>query len=147
MKGASGEQGGEWVLEKLRRHIRILVDIGRLSGETGDFDRFLGQIVVQIARAVEIHHVKILRYRPETSDLLLLAGVGWKDGAVGAATFSIGLRSAPGRAYQTAEPVSIKEFGEDNDYLRSDFLKEHGIVSLSNVPILIDGARHGGCWK
>ncbi|MCK1480393.1 two-component sensor histidine kinase [Bradyrhizobium sp. LB7.2] len=143
MKGASGEQGGEWVLEKLRRHIRILVDIGRLSGETGDFDRFLGQIVVQIARAVEIHHVKILRYRPETSDLLLLAGVGWKDGAVGAATFSIGLRSAPGRAYQTAEPVSIKEFGEDNDYLRSDFLKEHGIVSLSNVPILIDGAAWG----
>jgi hypothetical protein len=46
------------VLDKLRRHIRILVDIGRLSGEDADLDRFLDQTVVQIARGVEIHHVK-----------------------------------------------------------------------------------------
>jgi len=55
------------VLDKLRRHIRILVDIGRLSGENPDLDRFLDQTVLQIARGVEIHHVKVLQYRPETS--------------------------------------------------------------------------------
>jgi len=131
------------VLDKLRRHIRILVDIGRLSGENPDLDRFLDQTVLQIARGVEIHHVKVLQYRPETSDLLLVAGVGWKEGGVRTATFSVDLRSPPGRAFQTAEPVSIKNFSDQDEYVRSNFLKEHGIVSVSNVPVLIGGAAWG----
>ena len=48
------------VLDKLRRHIRILVDIGRLSVEEAGTERFLDQAVLQIARAVEIDHVKVL---------------------------------------------------------------------------------------
>ena len=143
MDRGSNETGEIGRLEKLRRHMRILVDIGRLSGENADRNRFLDQAVLQIARAVEIHHVKILRYRPETSDLLLVAGVGWKPGAVQSATFSSDLRSPPGRAFQTAEPVSIPDFGEQQDYVPSEFLVEHGIVAVSNVPVLIDGAAWG----
>jgi two-component system, sensor histidine kinase PdtaS len=134
-------EGG--LLEKLRSHVRILVDIGRLAGEKADLSRFLDRAVVQIARAVEIHHVKVLQYRPSTSDLLLVAGVGWKEGAVSTATLSTDLRSPPGRAFQTAEPVSISNFEEQEEFIRSDFLKEHGIVSLANVPVLIDGAAWG----
>jgi hypothetical protein len=52
IKGSEGS-----ALDKLRRHVRILVDIGRLAAENTDFTRFLDQAVVQIARAVEIHHV------------------------------------------------------------------------------------------
>jgi two-component sensor histidine kinase len=131
------------VLDKLRRHVRILADIGRLASENAELNRFLDQAVVQIARAVEIHHVKVLRYRPETSDLLLVAGVGWKEGVVRTATLSADLRSPPGRAFQTAEPVSIKDFREQDEYVLSDFLKEHGIVSVANVPVLIGGAAWG----
>jgi two-component sensor histidine kinase len=138
---SSRSEGG--VLEKIRRHVRILVDIGRLAGENSDFNRFLDQAVTQIARAVEIHHVKVLQYRPRTSDLLLVAGVGWKEGVVGTATLSADLRSPPGRTYQTAEPVSIKNFAEQEEYVHSDLLKEHGIISLTNVPVLINGAAWG----
>lgn len=131
------------VLEKLRRHIRILVDIGRLASEKADLNHFLDQTVVQIARAVEIHHVKVLQYRPHTSDLFMVAGVGWKVGVVGTATFSTDLRSPPGRTFQTAEPVSVRNLNEQNEYVHSDVLKEHDIVSLTNVPVLIDGAAWG----
>jgi two-component sensor histidine kinase len=137
------EAGNERALDKLRRHIRILVDIGRLAGEKSDLNGFLNQVVVQIARAVEIHHVKVLQYRPHTSDLLVIAGVGWKEGVVGTATLSADLRSPPGRAFRTAEPVSVKDLGEQQEYAHSGLLKEHGIVSLSNVPVLIDGAAWG----
>ena len=136
-----GSEGN--ALDKLRRHVRILVDIGRLAGETADLTRFLDQTVVQIARAVEIHHVKVLQYRPRSSDLLLIAGVGWKEGVVRSATLSADLRSPPGRAFQTAEPVTIKDISEQEEYVRSDLLKEHGIVSVSNVPVLINGAAWG----
>jgi two-component sensor histidine kinase len=131
------------VLDKLRRHIRILVDLGRLSVENASTERFLDQAVVQIARAVEIHHVKVLQYRPDTSDLLLIAGIGWKDGVVCTATLSSDLRSPPGRAFQTAEPVSIRDFSEQEEYVRSEFLSEHGIVAVSNVPVVIGGAAWG----
>jgi len=138
MEGSEGSP-----LDKLRRHVRILVDIGRLAGENADLPRFLDQAVVQIARAVEIHHVKVLQYRPRSSDLLLIAGVGWKEGVVRSATLSADLRSPPGRAFQTAEPVIIKDFSKQEEYVRSDLLKEHGIVSVSNVPVLINGAAWG----
>jgi Signal transduction histidine kinase len=49
----------------------------------------------------------------------------------------------PGRTYQTAEPVSIKNFAEQEEYVHSDLLKEHGIISLTNVPVLINGAAWG----
>lgn len=143
MEDRSNETSEAGVLDKLRRHIRILAEIGRLASENAELNRFLDQAVVQIARAVEIHHVKILRYRPETSDLLLVAGVGWKEGVVRTATLSADLRSPPGRAFQTAEPVSIKDFREQDEYVPSDFLKEHGIISVANVPVLIGGAAWG----
>jgi two-component system, sensor histidine kinase PdtaS len=131
------------VLHKLRRHVRILVDLGRLTGENPNLERFLDQAVVQVARAVEVDHVKVLRYRPKSADLFMVAGMGWKDGVVRAATFPSDLRSPPGRAFQTGEPLVIEDTGAAPGFVIADVLKDHGIVSLANVPILIDGAAWG----
>src|ERR1700754_1104800 len=94
-------------LEKVRRHVRIMIEVGRIAddSELGDF---LSQVVLQVARAIEIDHVKVLQYRPLTADLLVVAGLGWADGVVGSAVLSADMRSAPGRAFQTGEPVTIK---------------------------------------
>jgi len=143
MEKRSSEASEREALDRLRRHVRILGDIARLATETLILDRFLDQIVIQIARAVEIHHVKVLQYRPSLSDLLVAAGVGWKEGVVRTATLSADLRSPAGRAFQTGEPVSITDFGAQEEYAHSDLLREHRIVSLANVPILIDGAAWG----
>jgi hypothetical protein len=37
--------------DKIRHHVRILVDIGRLAGKNADLDRFLDQAAIQAARA------------------------------------------------------------------------------------------------
>jgi two-component system, sensor histidine kinase PdtaS len=130
-------------LARLRRHVRILVDLGRLATEAIELERFLDQTVVLVARAVEIDHVKILRYRPSTSDLLIEAGIGWKDGVVKAATMPADLRSPPGRAFQIAEPVVIGDCSRARGFKITALLKQHGIVSLANVPILVDGSSWG----
>lgn len=131
------------VAAKLRRHMRILVDLGRLMAQKLDIDSFLRQAVIQVARAIEIDHVKILRYRPDRTDLLMIAGTGWKPGTIGTARFPITLESAPGRAFQTAEPVTIPDFAATADFVASPMLTEHGIVSLVNVPVMIDGRPWG----
>ena len=130
-------------LQKLRRHVRILVDLGRLTGENPNLERFLDQAVVQVARAIEVDHVKVLRYRPASADLFMVAGMGWKDGVVRAATFASDLRSPPGRSFQTGEPVVIEDAAAAPGFVISDVLKAHDIVSLVNVPVLIDGAAWG----
>ena len=128
---------------KLRRHVRILFEVGRLIGERTSLDRFLDHAVVQVARAIEIDHVKVMRYRRQTGDLVMSAGMGWKDGVVRVATFSADLRSPAGWSFQTAEPVVISDVSAAAEFAIPDVLREHGIVSLANVPILIDGAAWG----
>jgi two-component sensor histidine kinase len=130
-------------LDEVRRHVRIFIDLARVASETGDEDGFLDQVVVQVARAVEIDHVKILRYRRREADLLIAAGFGWKEGVVRSATLSADLRSPPGRSFQTAQPVVIKNFQAQEDFVHSGLLQDHGIVSLVNVPVLIEGAAWG----
>jgi two-component sensor histidine kinase len=131
------------IIEKLRRHMRIVVDLGRIVARNGDVEHFFHQAVVQVARAIEIDHVKILRYRPDTADLLIVAGIGWKPGVVGNATFPSDLSSPPGRSYQTAEPVVLADLAKAKSFVISDILKEHGIAALANVPVMIDGAVWG----
>jgi len=130
-------------LDEVRRHVRVFVDLGRVAGESNDQNRFLDQVVVQVARAVEIDHVKVLGYRRREADLLVAAGFGWKEGVVRSATLSADLRSPPGRSFQTAQPVVIKNFQAQGDFIHSGLLQEHGIISLVNVPVLIEGAAWG----
>lgn len=130
-------------LGKLRQHVRIIGDLTRLGGNARELDVFLDQAVVQVARAVEISHAKILRYRPELGDFIVQAGIGWKPGVVRTATLSADLDSAPGRAFQTGEPVMVDDFELQNEYTLSPFLKQHGIVALANAPVLIGNAAWG----
>jgi len=53
------------------------------------------------------------------------------------------LRSPPGRSFQTAEPIFINSFDEQQDFILSDLLRQHHIVSLVNVPVLTAGAAWG----
>ena len=96
-------------LDEVRRHVRVFIDLSQVAGESNDENRFLDQAVVQVARAVEIDHVKVLKYRRREADLLVTAGFGWKEGVVRSATLSADLRSPPGRCFQTAQPVVIKK--------------------------------------
>jgi two-component sensor histidine kinase len=130
-------------LGKVRRHVRILIDLAKLAGEPIALERFLSQAAVQVARAVEVDHVMILSYRRRTGDLFTEAGLGWKDGVVRSATFPADLRSPPGRSYQTAEILIIEDTANAPLFVISDVLKQHRIVSLANVPVLIDGAAWG----
>ncbi len=63
------------------------------------------------------------------------------------ATFSSDVRSAPDRSFQTAEPsLFIADTSNVPGFVISDVLKEHGIVSLANVPILF-GVPRGACSR
>ena len=129
--------------DKLRQHQRIIIDLGLLASQTMPLEQFLRHAVSQVALALEVSHSKIMRYRPVQGDLLLVAGIGWRNGVVGQTTFGIDMSSAPGRAFQTAEAVVVEDVRSNDEFRPAPSLIEHGIVSLVNVPVVIDNAAWG----
>jgi two-component sensor histidine kinase len=128
----------------LRGHRAVITNLAKLAALPSiSREDFFRDLVLRIADVVEIDHVKLLRYRPEHSDLLMEAGVGWKEGMVGSATFAADMSSPTGRAFRTGEPVMVENIAESTGFLFSETLAEHNIVSLVNVPVLIDGSTWG----
>ena len=127
----------------LREHQRVLIDLARYATETDDLQRFLDDAVVRVSAAVEIGHVKVLRYRPQQGDLIIEAGVGWNPSSVKAISFATDMASPPGRTFQTGQPVLIEDMNDAPGFRISVPLREHGIISLLNVPVLVDGAVWG----
>lgn len=91
-----------------------------------------------ISRATRCHFVKVLKYRKSSDDFLVCAGVGWKPGVIGHAVLPSGMASPCGRAYLTERPVHIADASRDQTIDWSPLLKEHGLLSVVNVPIRSD---------
>ena len=122
---------------------RALAAFSRVSGESMDPNRLMQHATAQVSALTHIGRVKVMRYRPDQGDLLVEAGVGWKLGVIGRATLGIDHASPPGRAIQTGMAVAIHDLPNDPEFRVSGLLAEHEIVSVINVPILIDGQTWG----
>jgi two-component sensor histidine kinase len=123
------------------------VDIGRLAKRAEQLAHFgaealrhmplprlLSMAVACVEQGVDARRVKILEAQPD-GNLLVVAGVGWREGVVGHARLAGSMDSPPGRALITGEPVAIDDLYRQSEFQVSELLREHGIVSLVNVPI------------
>lgn len=122
---------------------RALATFTRIVDEPDTVPGLLQNATAQVARITHIKHVKILRYRPDLGDLLIEAGVGWKPGVVGHVSLGADRFSPAGRSMQTGAPVISEDIPNDPEFRYPDVLREHGIVSVLNVPIFVDGTHWG----
>jgi two-component sensor histidine kinase/putative methionine-R-sulfoxide reductase with GAF domain len=129
--------------DKALAYQQALATFTRIIGEAGTIESLLQNTTAQVSRVTHIAHVKVLRYRPDQGDLLIVAGVGWRPGVVGHVSFSTDRYSPAGRSMQTAMPVVVKDITNDPEFRYSEVLREHGIVSVINVPISVAGQQWG----
>jgi two-component sensor histidine kinase/putative methionine-R-sulfoxide reductase with GAF domain len=130
-------------VHKALSYQRSLATLTRIVGEADSDQRLLQNAAAQVARVTHIRHVKVLRYRPDQGDLLIEAGVGWNPGVVGHVSFGADRHSSPGRSLQTGAPVACLDIRNDPEFRYADVLREHGIISVLNVPIFVDGSHWG----
>ncbi|MGI4801514.1 MAG: sensor histidine kinase, partial [Janthinobacterium lividum] len=130
-------------LARTRRYAEILTDFAHVAPDTSDTDHLLQLTCVQAARGIGISHSKVLRYRPEAGDLLMVAGVGWKPGVVGSTSLGTDVASLPGRAFQTGQAVIVEDTQNNPEFRYPPVLREHGIASALNVPIVNGGVIWG----
>jgi two-component sensor histidine kinase/putative methionine-R-sulfoxide reductase with GAF domain len=133
----------EPTLTRLREYQRTLEAVSRIGAEMLPPDRLMHHVAAQVSRVTHIERSKVMRYRADKGDLLVEAGVGWNPGVVGNATLAVDHRSPAGRAFQTGTPVAIENVHESPEFRMPELLRQHGIVALLNVPVMINGRTWG----
>lgn len=137
------ELSNESKLDRLLDYQRALLAFSRIASEPHSPASLMQHLAAKVSRLTHIRHVKVMRYRPDPGDLLIEAGVGWKPGIVGHVALSIDRRSPAGRALQTNAPVLIEDLPNSPEYRYSPLLRDHGIISVMNVPVPV-GTRTWG---
>jgi two-component sensor histidine kinase/putative methionine-R-sulfoxide reductase with GAF domain len=130
-------------LDRVREYQRVIEALSRIGPQALSAQQLMQHVTAQVSRATKIPRTKVLRYRAEKGDLLIEAGVGWKPGVVGNATLAVDYKSPAGRAFQTGAPVTIEDIRDTDEFRNPELLREHGIISIINVPVLINGATWG----
>ena len=131
------------VLRSAHRRPELIADFAKYAMQPLELNQLLEEATRRIADGMNVQHAKVLRFMPETADFLVVAGVGWKDEVVGHAHMRADMETPPGRAFQTGQVVLVDDLASSAEFRTSDLLGAHGIVSLVNVPLHVDGHTWG----
>jgi signal transduction histidine kinase len=85
----------------------------------------------------------VLELLPGGKEVLLRAGVGWKEGLVGSARVGTGMDSQAGYTLASDTPVIVRDLRTEERFHGPPLLSEHGVVSA--ISCIIRGAE-GESW-
>ncbi len=128
----------KWLSESANRREKqqaMVAQLGMLAHTDISLNNFMDHLVRQVAHTLDVELCKILKYRPEKNDLLLVAGVGWHEGIAGSATIPDNQNSQAGYTLLQREPVIVKSLKEEKRFKGPDLLFDHGVVSGVSVVI------------
>ena len=129
--------------EMIRRQ-RALADFGDFVLDHEDLDAVLNEGCRLIARALNADLAKVIEIERDANTGLVRAGVGWKTGIVGHERVSLSERSSEAFAIEKTRPVITNDLAHETRFAFPSFLRDHGVVALVNVPILLPGRRPWG---
>ena len=115
----------------------------RALTEGSDLDALLAEAAAHAAAGLGVERAQVLQHRPGADDFLVRAGVGWKPRVVGRVTLPTGMASPPGRALRTGAAVALEDVRTAEGFEWSGLLREHGVVSLVDVPVRVPA---GAAW-
>jgi signal transduction histidine kinase len=127
-------------LELLQARVRLqslISELGRQALIASDMPALMNQTVSLLAQTLDVEYAKILEFNVEDNNLLLKAGVGWKDGLVGQATVSAGSQSQAGFTLMSNGPVIVEDLRAETRFDGPSLLTDHGVVS--GITVIIQG--------
>src|SRR6266566_3665130 len=93
--------------------------------------------VAIVARVLEVPFASVLELRPESRTLLLRAGVGWRDGAVGRTVLPTDADSHAGFVLRSTGPVVVEDLASDARFGSAPLLAAQGVVA--SLSVLVHG--------
>jgi len=100
-----------------------------------NLNELFNEAVNLVAQTLDVEYCKVLELLPSEKELLLRAGVGWKEGLVGRATVGTGTDSQAGYTLLSDEPVIVEDLRTEKRFSGPPLLHEHKVVSGMSVII------------
>jgi PAS domain S-box-containing protein len=113
----------------------LIADLGLRALASERLEPLMEEAVAVVARALDVDLVGIAEILPGRTALVLRAGVGWSDGAVGSGTGQAGRGSLVGYTVEAGVPVVSDDIRSDDRFDRSPLLAAHRVVSAVSVVI------------
>jgi two-component sensor histidine kinase len=129
-------------IEGLLRRQAALASFGTYAFRETDLQKILEEAARLCAECLGVPYCKICKFRPETNDLLIIAGHGWKSMVVGLVVSAADESTPQGRSFVTGQPVIIENV-RDATLTLPPFYGEHGIISTVDVLIHGTGGPYG----
>jgi signal transduction histidine kinase/HAMP domain-containing protein len=111
--------------------------LGQFAMVSNDINALLNQAVMLAAQTLEVEQCNVLELQPGGKFLLLRAGVGWKDGAIGKIVIQADPHAETGVTLIAGEPVTFEDLPRETRFRGSPLLVDHGV--LSGVCVAISG--------
>lgn len=128
---------------KLLRQQSALAAFGGFAFKETDLLKVLAEAARVCAYSLNVPYCKVCRYRPETNDLLVEAGIGWNQEVIGEVVSKADASTPQGRAFTTGEPVICENLANDDRFVLPSFYASLGIVSTIDVVIKGNGTAYG----
>ncbi len=99
--------------------------------------RLMDEAVSLVTTTLNVEYGQVLELLPDTKTLLLVAGVGWKDGQVGRTLLPAGKESQAGYTLVSNHSVVVDDLSKETRFSGPPLLHEHGVIS--GMSVLIEG--------
>ena len=130
-------------LRATARQQEAVAHVGQRALAGAPPDELIAGAVAVVARVLEVPLASVLELRPESRTLLLRAGVGWRDGAVGRAVFPADADSHSGYVLRSTGPVVVEELARDARFGSAPLLLAQGVVSSLSVVVHAKARPYG----
>ena len=124
----------EELLEARVRQQAAIADLGKRALAYTDLSLLMDDVVSLIAQTLEMEYCGVFELLPNRS-MVLRAGVGWEQGAVGHAIVDAGAESLAGYILVADQPVVVEDLSTDTRFRSASWLHDHGAASGMSVII------------
>jgi diguanylate cyclase (GGDEF)-like protein len=137
VQDVSDQKRAERELLARARQQAAVASLGQLALEGGDLTALMQKASELVADVLDVEFTQVVELRAEPAALLLRAGVGWREDAVGHATLPVGLASQAGYALDPGAPVVLRDAHTGTRFPVADLWAQHGVKS--GVAVTIHG--------
>jgi PAS domain S-box-containing protein len=125
----------EQEIERRTHQQAVVAELGLRALANDDLQDLMDDAATLVAQTLGVEYAKVVELLPGGQELLMRAGVGWKEGLVGEARESAGEGSEAGYTLHSDEPVIMKDLSTEERFAITPLLAEHGVVSGMSVVI------------
>jgi PAS domain S-box-containing protein len=127
----------ERLVEARVRQQAAVAALGQSALAGRELSCLMTEAAEKVAHALDVEYCTILELLPGGNELVLRAGVGWKEGLVDHAIVEAGEDSQAGYTLLAKEPVVVEDFLSEKRFSEPPVLHQHDI--RSGVSVVIQG--------